>query len=404
MMTRSSWDKDALMLNLHTRQANGGHPFQDRNGLFLAGAGRVWANLCGLGYQGFKNIHDSVVLIDDHEQGERTPARMVDFVDNPKATFAVGDAKYSWDWIMDEINPYSHGTYFKEDVIGGRLKFKPGWELETHCVNDFSYTKRTLPYLLSPICFAPSWIKKEPALGVWGRIANYPVLKAFRTAGLVRGVHPYGLVVDDIQKDAIAHDYRWNMAVEHDIQIVSAQANGDHQLDVLLTGADPKQKDGWGESALPAGLAPGTQIPAGQPVLLIRFLNLNNKPETTTTPATPATDTKPLCDVVEDRIPPGVKAPGYNACRTFSVKVHAVSPDFKVLLYAFHQGDPLPKTTWTGNQTVSVSWPDQQDQIGFSASSSGKTDVSVSRDNQSLINVNHAIPELPAGAVIGQTP
>jgi hypothetical protein len=72
------------------------------------------------------------------------------------------------------------------------------------------------------------------------------VQKAFRTAGLVRGPHPYALVIDDIQKDTSSHDYRWNMAVEHDIQIASTQAQGGHQLDVLLTGGDPQQKDGWG--------------------------------------------------------------------------------------------------------------------------------------------------------------
>ncbi len=398
MMTRSSWDKDALMLNLHTREANGGHPFQDRNGIFLAGAGRVWANLCGLGYQGFKNIHNSVVLIDDHEQGERTPARMVDFVDNSQATFAVGDAKYAWDWILDEINPYFHGCYFADDVKNGKIKLKPGWELETHCVNDFSFTKRTLSSLLSPMCLSPHWLKKEGALWVWGREENYPVQKAFRTAGLVRGPHPYALVIDDIQKDASSHDYRWNMAVEHDIQIASTQAQGDHQLDVLLTGGDSQQKDGWGANALPARMDSNATIPAGQPVLLVRFLNLNHEPSPTSSTA----DTAPLCDIVEDRIPPGVKAPGYGPCRTFSVKVHAVSPDFKVLLYAFHQGDALPQTSWSGNQSVRIAWADQDDRVGFSMGSSGKTDVSVLRNGQCLVDLHNSLPALPEEAAASQ--
>jgi hypothetical protein len=86
------------------------------------------------------------------------------------------------------------------------------------------------------------------------------------------------------------------------------------------------------------------------------------------------------------------------------VKVHAVSPDFKVLLYAFHQGDALPTTTWSQNQTVSVSWPDQQDQIAFSLAVSGKTNVTVTRANQSLVEVNHPIAELPAGPAVDQRP
>ena len=51
LMTRSSWSKDALMLNLHTRGANGGHPFADRNAIMVAGAGRIWSPN---GYSNFK--------------------------------------------------------------------------------------------------------------------------------------------------------------------------------------------------------------------------------------------------------------------------------------------------------------------------------------------------------------
>jgi hypothetical protein len=115
-------------------------------------------------------------------------------------------------------------------------------------------------------------------------------------------------------------------------------------------------------------------------------------------------DTGPVCDIVEDRIPPGVNAPGYDPCRTFSVKIHAVSPDFKVLLYAFHEGDPLPQTSWNGNQSVRVAWPDQQDQVGFSMGSSEKTDVSVFRGGQPLIELHHPIPELSSLTAFNQKP
>jgi hypothetical protein len=37
----------------------------------------------------------NTVLIDEAQQSETTPARVVDYVDQPLATFMVGDAKYS---------------------------------------------------------------------------------------------------------------------------------------------------------------------------------------------------------------------------------------------------------------------------------------------------------------------
>ena len=89
MMTRSSWSKDALMLNLHTRQANGGHPSADRNAIMFAGAGRVWSPIQG--GRAYDNFKQSIVVIDKQAQDEHTPAMMVDFKDEPLATFAVGE-------------------------------------------------------------------------------------------------------------------------------------------------------------------------------------------------------------------------------------------------------------------------------------------------------------------------
>ena len=95
MMTRSSWEPTAMQLNLHTRQVNGGHAFADRNAIMVAGAGRIWSPN---GYANFKTPENSVVCIDGKTQNLSVPGRLVDFRDEPLATFAVGDAKYCWDW------------------------------------------------------------------------------------------------------------------------------------------------------------------------------------------------------------------------------------------------------------------------------------------------------------------
>ena len=36
-----------------------------------------------------------------------------------------------------------------------------------------------------------------------------PMQYVFRTVGLVRGPHPYGVVVDDLKKDDAPHLYQW---------------------------------------------------------------------------------------------------------------------------------------------------------------------------------------------------
>ncbi len=399
MMTRSSWDKDALMLNLHVRQANGGHPFADRNSIMVAGAGRIWSPIYGWGYDGLQNFNNSEVVIDDHPQSERTPGRMVDFSDQPQATFAVGDAKYAWDWNWKYNDTWgAKGTYTLDDYNNKTIKIDSanGWEFEPHSVNDFSYLKQPLDYLNQPLAIQPSWLLPAGCIRPIVRQPNYSVQTAFRTAGLIRGAHPYALVIDDIQKDDQPHDYTWYMTLEYDVQIAEIDKPNDHEMDIILTGSDPTQakavEAGVNDSKAP--LAPKlediSKVPAGQPMLLVRFLNYNN-----TDPTKIATEAKEPT-IMEDTPPPDPKGHYLQRVRRLAVPVHALSPDFKVLLYAYHQGDPLPTTAWSGNKTVTVSWPDQQDQIMFSMADSGKTNLTVTRGSSTLITMANPIAKLEA--------
>ena len=231
MMTRSGWDKDAVMLNLHTRQANGGHAFADRNSIMLAGAGRVWSPPA---YASFQTPENSLVCIDGKTQDLNVPGRMVDFVDRPLATFAVGDASYCWNWKYRWV-PEPKGPWTIDDARAGRVVVPPGWEQEIHSINAFAYTKLPWSYLDAPIFEAPHWLLSAGYARPTVRQPDYPVQRAFRTAGLVRGPHSYALVVDDIQKDAGTHRYDWILTLEPDISIVRTERHGG-QLDVLLRG------------------------------------------------------------------------------------------------------------------------------------------------------------------------
>jgi hypothetical protein len=387
MMTRSSWDTDAMLLNLHVRQANGGHPFADRNSIVLAGAGRVWATIPGWGYEGWKNVNNSEVVIDDHAQTDHIPGRMVDFVDNPLATFAVGDASYAWgyNWRFDD--PYSRGVFFKSDYDNHTLKIDKGWELEQHSVNDFSFLKRDLPYLNAPLALQPDWLKAVGTISPIERQPNFPVQRATRTAGLIRGPHPYALIVDDIQKDDAAHDYTWYMTTEYDVQIARLEHKNAHEMDIVLTGSDPKQARDEAKQPLPAKLADDAPVPQGQPMLLVRFLNINDGHGD----AAGSAEHEPT--ILETAPPASSKMHQGKPIRHLAVTAHAVSPDFRVLLYPYHQGDALPETSKAADGTLTVSLPNQTDQISF-ASVSGKTNVTVKRDGAVLASVEKPIPPL----------
>lgn len=321
---------------------------------------------------------------------------MVDFSDQPLATFAVGDAKYAWDWNWKLNETWgARGTYTMDDYTNKTINVETekGWEYEMHSINDFSYVKGTFDYLNAPMAVQPSWIKLKGSICPIVRQPNFPVVKAIRTAGLVRGTHPYALVVDDIQKDDQPHDYTWYMTLEYDVQIAKMEQTDDHKMDMILTGNDPTQANSTGTSGskpeiVPPTIEANTTIPTGQPMLLVRFLNYNN-----TDPDKIQTEAKqPM--ILEDSPPPNTKSHYLQRVRRLAVPVHAVSPDFKVLIYAYHQGDPLPTTTWAGNNTVIISWPDQKDRIDFAANPSGKTDVTVRRGADVLVTMNKPVPPL----------
>ncbi len=69
-----------------------------------------------------------------------------------------------------------------------------------------------------------SWFVRQP---------NNPVQYAFRSAGLVRGAHPYAIVVDDIRKDFATPDYKWLMQLQDDL-IVKEQNVHDGMHDIIL--------------------------------------------------------------------------------------------------------------------------------------------------------------------------
>jgi hypothetical protein len=82
---------------------------------------------------------------------------------------------------------------------------------------------------------------------------------------------------------------------------------------------------------------------------------------------------------------------GVQRVRRLAVPVHAVEPNFKVLIYPHRQGDPLPETVWDGTNSVTVPWPEQKDRVEFAKSSSGKTNLKVSRGGETLISVDKQV-------------
>lgn len=354
MMTRSSWDRQATFLTMHTRGASGGHPYPDRNGIMLAAQGRTWVTIPGKDQGPWAC---STVIIDGAGQTPTTPARVVDYVDQPLATFMTGDAQYCWDWVWRTAGKTKDGQEItREDVIKNNVDTGLSWKLVDQCFNDFAWTKTAYPVYQKPLKFSNHWLARDGVLSPYIRQINTPVLKSFRTAGVVRGTCPYVLVVDDVQRDALPARYDWNLTLENDLVEVKNRKGMVAEGDTILAGKTSLDADGT--------------LKPNEPALLIRAL---------------------ACAGKRDPVAVGER----QKVNLYTLSTVASSPDFKMLLYAFRAGDPLPQTTWNAARTaVTVSFPGQKDTVQFTPTPAGKTNLSVTRGGTVLAQVNKPVVPL----------
>jgi hypothetical protein len=211
-----------------------------------------------------------------------------------------------------------------------------------------------------------------------------PVKRAFRTCGLVRGPHPYAIVVDDIQKDDKERLYEWTMMLSADTIAIdihdedNPHAIGPRQTQVpssiytdIILGREGILRES------------GSYKPAkGEPLLLVRVLQC----ATPCDPRTYDSRPQPRLETVEKkdvRSAPGGATWGMD--RRLVVPSRSVSPDFKILLYPYrHDIDPLPVTTLDKGR-LSIKWDDQEDAYDFSDNGGGRTLLELRRNGKILL-------------------
>jgi hypothetical protein len=354
LMTRSAWSPDALYLNYLTRAIPGGHEYCDRSSFSLYGQGRYWGIYHVMRQVGeqYGPANRSVLLADD-EGPSIIEGKCVNFTDKPEATFTATDLSRTWNYQN-----------------AGLVKPPKGTETiqEPFAFNDFRLEPSPLPWMNMPIGHLPDWYtseKPEPNNKADWYKRPVQVVKAFRTAGLVRGPHPYCLIVDDLQKDNQTHNYDWGMILADDVTMGSTKFTGDaaHASGDVILNENPKPAP---EAATP---------PETDRHLLVRVLSASAlDPNKFGSVALLSVVNPPQRDMQLNKL---------------HITSNSVSPDFKMLLFPFKDGQPLPTTTWSADhQTVTIAWPDQSDDITFAVGPDGRTRLKVVRNGEEVINVN----------------
>jgi hypothetical protein len=305
VVTRSDWSKDALYLffDCGSNIRDMGHYDPARNLFILSALGRNW--IADTGKEELAEAHN-VVLIDG-KGSSKGPGKLVDVQDTRDFTALCGDAKFAYDWLWER---------------GSRTK----GEVEPITVNDIRFEPQPERWMQTPLTYLYSFFSPFRL----ARLPYNPVQRAYRTALLRRGEHPYTLIADDIQKDDQTHRYEFILRLPDDLE-KQVKVDGN---DIILSD-------------------PGTDRR-----LLVRFL------------------TPSAIEVTPRRVL--LRADLKKEKPLLSVAANAVQPDFRVLFYPHHEGNPLPKSEWKpASRELILDVGSQHDVCLFSPGASGPPSITL---------------------------
>ena len=193
----SSRSTDAAWMNLHVRAnqwGGAGHHHNDAGMIHFSALGVDWITESpyGMSYDGA--LHNEV-LVDGKAASEKAwaaPGVWLGSTQTDLGAAATCDltASYTWRWMNQK------GRFDAEDNVTWELDVSPT------AIEAFKGTQRVKMRPWWPSYNFSNWY--PPLRSAWN-----PMRFVYRTAGLVRGTHPYGVVVDDLQKDDAQHLYQF---------------------------------------------------------------------------------------------------------------------------------------------------------------------------------------------------
>ena len=362
-MFSSSSDKtgEAVWMNLQVRQNHylgAGHHHSDIGMFHFSGLGVNWFTESPFPKEYDAKYHN-LVLIDGISESDQTPAKG----DYLGASFmpdgAVGSAdlsySYNWKWCT-QVKTWGEGF---STLAKGQPYQEFIYELETR-PEILDIFRGTAKYKMRPWWATSNQANFIPTL----RAPWNPVEYVYRSTGMVRGNHSYGIIVDDLKKDSKDHLYQWTAIFGKGVW--KTTFNADYKNAVIL-GYDKDLQGNDFNKPSAAKLEPVNPV-KGTPMLLVYYAgaggNENFKVE--------LMDDGPLNKDIHDKY-----------CR-LSIDQSSVQANYRLLLIPFVSGEDLPKITEENGQ-VFIQWKDQADIVNFMQAQDNRTRINVVRNNKIIV-------------------
>lgn len=310
---RSGFDTTSAALWFHNKTDLGGHTFANKNDIVYSALGRIFiarntTNSNGHYDSAALTRSNSGILINN--QGatsgldaavQPVPGKIPMVIKNSNMLSIAGDATEAYSDIW-----YRQFGGWEGDNPAITL---PGASKVMTTPNSYRFSPY---YSFDEIPFYNSYAFTDlpNTTTYYNRLVKQtinPVKKVFRTVALLQDAKPYVLIADDVQKDSLVNNYKWIAQKAQDLTFLSSSVNlvdSNYRNDVIYQ--EP--------------------VATGNRRFLIRVLN--------------NTGAVAGLPVYIDSI---------NVAKRVGrwvIESNSISPQFRIMLFAYNQGDSLPITKW----------------------------------------------------------
>ncbi|MEM0966324.1 MAG: hypothetical protein AAGJ81_09280 [Verrucomicrobiota bacterium] len=370
LFTRTGWDEEDTYLQVVCRDDTtfASHDHPDRGAFYFTSHGQAWA-VSSMRMTEPQYLNQ--ITINGRGQGAfAPPGEWVEVIDSEEATFAVMDTKYCYDWQWQKTAFLTSDKQLEDEPWLEWIR-EPRDRLLSRFPLDL-WERDPLPVVQE---YYEGYLAGNPRM--WGaedswvvRAPHNPVKKAFRTVGLVRGEHPYLLIFDDIQKDDAEQFYQWFMRIPNQVEPYEMG------VDEVILGPITDRRDNSHRVHLPHNIS-GRPLPEkGEPMLLIRVLQAN-QPDIPSRQNTLSVETLNFVKH-DDTFQYSGREMGLG--KRLVIPSRSVEPEYKVLMYPYYHGDPLPETELSKDGSVlTIQWEDQVDEFRLAEDEEGLTRFEMTR-------------------------
>lgn len=384
MIARNSWKQDDLKLGFTCKQDffYGGHEGSEANRFTLWSDGVNWARDVNMLSAKATWLQNMLTIDGEGLAWPPTPGVWLGVEENDLGITASGDAKVA----------YSHSKHMQIHALNWESAKLPYFGAFVEKNYDMTRDLQ-VAYHPETIKFNDGYAHTD--YGPWSTetrlVENYhennPMKQVYRTIHLAKGKRPYVLVIDDANKDDLQHLYEWNMTLPKDVELLEAQTpeiqyqrvESSHRRDgeMILTRPNTPRDPKTGDLI----------IKKGDPLCLVRILWRNSN-SGFPVPRLQRFDGQP--------------EQAYNRFSHLCIPAISTSPEFRVMIYPYRHGEPLPKTRWNGDRTqLQVFLDGVQDTYDFAKTDGGRTVFKMTRNGGEDL-VSSARPSRPWIKVRGQ--